>query len=210
MAYASALDLLVLHSLRLTGFADDATVAHRFGLDRPTVEECLLDREAIGQVQRVGFADLAGWSLTEAGHGEHARLLAAELADSGARRQVADVHDRFTPLNARFLTVVTRWQIRPLPGDPLAVNDHSDWRWDERILDDLRSLLRAVTPSARELSEALGRFEGYPERLAMALERVDKGERSWVDRPRADSFHTVWFELHEDLLATLALSRGTA
>ena len=44
----------------------------------------------------------------------------------------------------------------------------------------------------------------------MALERVDKGERSWVDRPRADSFHTVWFELHEDLLATLALSRGTA
>jgi hypothetical protein len=30
-----------------------------------------------------------------------------------------------------------------------------------------------------------------------------------VARPRADSCHTVWMELHEDLLATLRLERGT-
>jgi hypothetical protein len=52
------------------------------------------------------------------------------------------------------------------------------------------------------------RFQGYPGRLAHVLDRVDKGERSWIDRPRGDSFHRVWFELHEDLMATLALTRG--
>jgi hypothetical protein len=40
------------------------------------------------------------------------------------------------------------------------------------------------------------------------LRRVDRGERRWVDAPRIDSCHTVWFELHEDLLASLGLERG--
>ena len=30
-----------------------------------------------------------------------------------------------------------------------------------------------------------------------------------MTRPRADSCHTVWMELHEDLLATLGVDRGT-
>jgi hypothetical protein len=29
-----------------------------------------------------------------------------------------------------------------------------------------------------------------------------------VDSPLIDSFHTVWFELHEHLLATLGIERG--
>jgi hypothetical protein len=38
---------------------------------------------------------------------------------------------------------------------------------------------------------------------------VDRGERSWVAQPKIDSCHTVWMELHEDLLATLGLERGS-
>ena len=34
------------------------------------------------------------------------------------------------------------------------------------------------------------------------------GEPAWVTRPRVDSCHTVWMELHEDLLATLGIDRG--
>ena len=36
------------------------------------------------------------------------------------------------------------------------------------------------------------------------------GRRKWVDEPKIDSCHTVWFELREDLhlLATLGLERG--
>ena len=35
------------------------------------------------------------------------------------------------------------------------------------------------------------------------------GEHDWVDRTDIDSCHRVWFELHEDLIATLGLSRHT-
>ena len=38
---------------------------------------------------------------------------------------------------------------------------------------------------------------------------VDRGERAWVAQPRIDSCHTVWMELHDDLLATLGLKRGS-
>ena len=56
---------------------------------------------------------------------------------------------------------------------------------------------------------SLHRFAGYPERYSAALDRVDRGERAWVAQPTIESCHTVWMELHEDLLATLGLERGS-
>jgi hypothetical protein len=97
--------------------------------------------------------------------------------------------------------------MRPAPGDAMAMNDHTDWRWDDRVLDDLGHIVRRVVPLCERLAAALPRFAGYDRRLLAALNRVESGERSWVDRARTDSIHTVWFELHEDLLATLGLSR---
>ena len=31
----------------------------------------------------------------------------------------------------------------------------------------------------------------------------------WFTKPVIDSYHTVWFELHEDLLATLGIERAS-
>jgi hypothetical protein len=59
-----------------------------------------------------------------------------------------------------------------------------------------------------DLGDRLTRFGGYDERFAAALTRAGHGELSWVNRPRADSCHTVWMELHEDLIATLGVQRG--
>ena len=53
------------------------------------------------------------------------------------------------------------------------------------------------------------RFDGHAERSAAAPARVDAGERRWVDPPEVDSCHTVWIQLHEDLLATLGIPRGS-
>ncbi len=55
---------------------------------------------------------------------------------------------------------------------------------------------------------ALQRFDGYADRFTAALERVLHGNRAWVDQTGIDSCHTVWIELHEDLLSTLGLERG--
>ena len=209
MPHTSSPELLVLHGVRVKGMADGAAVASRFGLDHRVVEELLLDYEAQGWVTRARFADIGGWALTAAGRAENERRLTAELEETTARPEVEAAHGEFLTLNPRFLTAVTNWQIRPERGDPLAANDHTDWRWDERVLDNLRRLERQMRPVGQQLAAALERFSGYPERYSAALDKVDRGQRAWVDEPRIDSCHTVWMELHEDLLATLGLERGS-
>lgn len=203
-----ATPLLVLHGVRLLGHASDAAVARRFGLDADATTELLEDLEAYGQVRRSAFAGVSGWSLTDAGRARGEVLLAEELDGLGVRERVLAVHDEFVALNARLLDACTRWQLRPLPGDPLAANDHTDHGWDDRVLDDLASVGRGLAPLGERLAGLLPRTAGYAERYSAALTRVQQGERSWVDSVGADSCHRVWIELHEDLIATLGLSRG--
>ena len=66
MAFVSSAELLVLHGARIRGMVDTDSVARRFSLDPVTVEDLLLDHEARGWVRRAGFADVTGWTLTEA------------------------------------------------------------------------------------------------------------------------------------------------
>jgi hypothetical protein len=209
VAHISSPELLVLHGVRVKGMTDVAAVAQRFGLDRDLVHELLLDYEAMGWITRVRFADVDGWALTARGRAENERRLAEELGRTGAHSAVAAAHGEFVVLNSAFLTTVTNWQIRPTPTDPLAANDHADQGWDERVVSDLRGLGARLRPVGEQLAATLERFAGYPERYGAALDRVGRGERAWVAQPTIDSCHTVWMELHEDLLATLGLERGS-
>ncbi|MFN8195437.1 MAG: transcriptional regulator [Nocardioidaceae bacterium] len=208
MTRPSPPDLLVLHALRLKGVAERSAVVARFALDRDETEELLGDFEAYGWAFRTEFAGSGGWTLTEAGRLEGERRLARELEEAGARAAVADVHTEFLPLNARFQDACTRWQLRPVPGDDLAANDHTDFRWDDRVLAELGALGRRLDPLVARLADGLARFDGYADRYTAALSRAVAGDHRWVDGLGRDSCHAVWFELHEDLLATLGVERG--
>jgi hypothetical protein len=200
--------MLTLHAIRLLGFAESRRIAQRYGLDRLQTEECLLDLEALGWATRTEFAGTRGWSLTARGRAENGRRLAEELDASEARSTVARVHERFLPLNARFQAAATRWQVRALPGDPLAANDHTDFRWDDQVIATLGSIGRRLAPLDAELAAAIARLGGYAARYDGAMARVARGETRWIDGLGIDSCHVVWMQLHEDLLATLGLDRG--
>jgi hypothetical protein len=219
----SADPLPVLHAVRLLGFAGTHDVAARAGADPRATERRLLDQESCGLVRHVAFADSAGWTLTDEGKKENERQLADELraadtraADARAAHArtasaygtVAAVHRDFRPLNARLLRAVTDWQMVAGPDGRLATNDHSDSLRDARILDELEHLGVALVPLIARLTSVLPRFAGYDERFDAALARARRGEHAWVDRTSLDSCHRVWFQLHEDLLATLGIERG--
>jgi hypothetical protein len=206
-AWVSAPGDLALHGVRVLGFPTTARVAGRWGLPERDVEEALLDYEAMGWARRLGFAGFTGWSLTDAGRAEEERRLAAELDAAGARDTVAGAHAEFLPVNHRLGEACTRWQVRPAPHDRLALNDHADWRWDERVLDDLAAAGRDFAYLCGRLSACLARFGGYAERYALALEQARAGQRAWVDGPDRDSCHLLCIQFHEDLLATLGLPR---
>jgi hypothetical protein len=206
---ASATDLLVLHAVRLTGFAEVAAVARRYRLDEIETADRLDDARARGWVEHSGFAGLTGWSLTDAGRVENEQRLACELAATGRAKEVRAIHRGFLPLNGLLQQACTDWQLRPTGGDRLAANDHSDQAWDDGVLDELAAVNRALGSLNARLVDVLARFRGYDARFAGALQRAQAGEGRWVDGTDVDSCHRVWFELHEDLIATLGIDRRT-
>ncbi len=204
----SSPELLALHAVRLKGMADDRAVAERFGLDQAAITELLLDFQAYGWITGSSFAGTGGWSLTDSGRAENERQLAAELEVVAGCKVVHATYEDFLSLNGRLQQACTDWQIRPTVDDSLAFNDHSDSSWDIGVIEELAALAEALETISQQLADILDRFRGYNSRFTSALDRVLAGDVSWVDKTGADSCHTVWFELHEDLIATLGLTRG--
>ena len=207
MAQPAPAKLPALHVLRVTGLADYDVVADRSGIGQDTVRELLLDYQAYGWVTRVEFAGTAGWTLTERGRAEDFSLLTEELTRAGARGAVEHAHRTFGPLNARVVRACTDWQLRPQGRDQLAANDHQDPTWDGRVLGELAAVDGALARLIGELTEYLPRFGDYHERFSAALARARAGQVQWLAGVGLLSCHTVWMQLHEDLLSTLGISR---
>jgi hypothetical protein len=208
MTHASTPELLVLHAVRLQGVADDEQVVRRFALDPEIAKELLLDYQAYGWITWSEFAGIGGWSLMASGREENERRLAAELESIAGGETFREIYQAFLPLNERLQIACTQWQLKPTDDDPHAFNDHTDPAWDRRVIAELTALADQLGPLAKTLEATLGRFQGYRTRFAAALDRVQAGDSGWVDRTNVDSCHKVWFELHEDLIATLGLNRG--
>lgn len=199
-------DLVVLHTLRCAGSLSlqrvTALVAPLVTVD---VEDVLLSLGAAGLVAHSGGA-FGGWRLTDEGRAADAQRIAAELREAGARADVESAYEAFLPLNQPVLDLCGTWQIRSL-GPPLVLNDHSDRVYDGRVLAMLSAANTDALQLCTGLAARLHRFSSYGTRLASALRRAKDGEQDLVtDGP--DSYHSVWLQLHEDLLATLGLQRG--
>lgn len=197
-------DLFVLHSLRCMGFVGLARLAEATGLPESEVESELIDLAVAGLVTHTP-GDFGGWGLTEAGRRADAERTAHELDSAGVRPVVTAAYDRFLVLNPELLDLCTAWQLRPVDGAPVP-NDHADAGYDGRVLDRLTDLDTRAEAACVDLSEALPRFRRYRERLTRALSRARSGELAFVADGTA-SYHAVWFQLHEDLLATLGIDR---
>ncbi|MFF1816783.1 transcriptional regulator [Kribbella sp. NPDC058245] len=199
MSRASTPELLTLHAVRLLGVGDEQAIADRFALDLASTKELLLDHQAFGWISWSQFADIGGWSLTESGRAENERGLAAELGSDADT--VSTAYSAFLPLNGRLQAACTQWQLKPAPGDAMAFNDHTDPAWDQAVLDELAAIGQELTPLATQLTATLDRFAGYDTRYTRAH------QAGCVDSTTVDSCHRVWFELHEDLIATLGVRR---
>jgi hypothetical protein len=196
--------MTALHALRCMGFATLPRVADALGRSESTVESELNDLAASGLVTRPD-AEFGGWGLTRAGRTADAELVAAELDTAGTREVVAAAYEGFLVLNPELLDLCTAWQTRIVDG-VMAVNDHTDAVYDARVLDRFSDLDRRAELVCASLEAAVPRFGRYRVRLAEALARAMSGATEYVTDATA-SYHAVWFQLHEDLLATLGISR---
>ena len=58
-----------------------------------------------------------------------------------------------------------------------------------------------------EIAAFAPRFASYKRRLANALAKTHAGDHRYLAAPDRDSYHTVWFELHQDLIGLLGTTR---
>jgi hypothetical protein len=203
MAGPSDSRLLVLHGLRLKGFAQADDVAALAGLE-PGEVDAELERLKADELVLYREGRLTGWALTPAGRKVQEQGLQAELESCGARDTVFDAYKRFLDLNNDLLGICTAWQMK----DEATINDHADAAYDASVIDRLHELHGKVEPIISDLEATLDRYCGYRGRLEASLAKLRSGEAEWFTKPLIDSYHTVWFQLHEDLLNTLGIERS--
>jgi hypothetical protein len=119
-------------------------------------------------------------------------------------RELDRLFDDFLPINRRLRDVCSSWQVRP-DGTP---NDHSEGAYDDAVRDRLDEVHSAVGPVLRRMAGIQPRLADYRPRLQEALDRFDDGEANWLASPLMDSYHTVWMQLHQELILMLGLTRA--
>ncbi len=191
-----------LHALALRKKSDAEGVASASGIDRMAVDAALT--KAVEA--KLAIAARGAFLVLPAGDAAlRAEYPVRFVACRDDERFVAD-YGRFEIVNRELKEVVTAWQTRAVGGAMLP-NDHADEAYDSKILDRLASVHEQIEPLLASLANTLPRLSRYCDRLSAALERADAGENEWVSGVRCDSYHTVWFELHEDLLRILGRER---
>jgi len=157
---------------------------------------------AAGDVERAGGM----LRLSAKGKARGAELLAADQRRWGSENADAAL-DHFLELDHRMKETVTAWQLRDVDGTQ-ALNDHTDHDYDRGVLDRLGALHGDAVAWLESLTSAPEQLDAYRVRLDRAIEHARGGDDRFVASPRVDSYHSVWFELHEDLIRLAGRDRA--
>ena len=146
--------------------------------------------------------------LTAQGKLAAAELFSADRLAVGDER-AAGLLDEFHVLDGRMKALVTAWQVRDVAGEQV-LNDHSDAAYDTQTMADLAALHADTAAWLIPLAASQRPYSVYLARLGRALELARAGDQRYVASPRVDSYHSVWFELHEDLIRLSGKKRAEA
>lgn len=192
-------ELAVLQAVRLKGRVRPAELAATLGRDLGDIVDVVERLTAAGLL-----VDDTTLRITPGGRARLEALLAEERRglDAGA---MADAYRDFRPVNTDFKSLVTDWQVKG--GAP---NAHDDAEYDAAVLARLGEVHARALPIIEAAAVQLPRLKTYSTKLLAALDKVKAGDTAWLSKPLIDSYHTVWFELHEELIGAVGLTRAEA
>ena len=195
-------ELAVLQGVRLKGRVSAADLAATLGADIADITPVVERLTAAGLL-----TEGPTLRITPTGTDRLTALLAEERKDIDPIAMAA-AYDDFRTVNADFKRLVTDWQLK---GGPEGVpNAHDDAAYDAAVLGRLDEVHARTMPIIEAAAAQLPRLTTYAAKLVGALDKVKAGETTWLTRPLIDSYHTVWFELHEELIVAAGLTREEA
>jgi pyruvate,orthophosphate dikinase len=193
----------LLRVLLIKGSAPREALPGAIGCDPGPVERALASLVGAGWVDD---ARAGGLRLVGEGRDRARQLFAADRDRIGEQAARAAL-DEFAGLDGSLKRIITDWQLRADLG-PVAANDHSDPRYDERVLRRLDAHHERACQWLERFSSQLARAALYRQRLERAHAAIGSGDLRFVASPRVESYHTIWFELHEDLLRLAGRARA--
>jgi len=192
----------VMHAVAIKRNGGADSISSISGLDLKSVTKTLNDGVSLGRLVKIDDTFL----LSPAGR----MILDSEYSrfcdEIRSQRQFLDAYEKFEIINKELKQLITDWQTIKV-GDQIIPNDHSDSEYDEKIIDKLGVIHEKFEPVLDVMVKIVERFANYSAKLINALEKSEDGELEWVSDAQLDSYHTVWFELHEDLLRLLGRTR---
>lgn len=193
---------LVLHGLAIKKHADAAAVAKLVGLPPERASAALAEAVKRGRANeaqgRFILAPMARMALD----GEYSKY----YSDLRANADFIAAYEGFERVNVELKQLITDWQTMDVAGKRVP-NDHSNAAHDEKVIDRLGDLHERADKIFARLAAGLPRLQIYRDHLLQALEKAEDGAIEWVSDARIDSYHTVWFELHEELLRLMGKTR---
>jgi hypothetical protein len=193
---------LALHGLAIKKHGDAAEVAAITGLDRTRAQALMDEAVSAGRAVKAGEKYMLTPVAQVALKSGYSRDFASQRADAAMN----NAYDDFEKINEHLKQLITDWQTLDVGGQKVP-NDHSDKAYDSRMIAKLGDLHERAEPMLERLAAGLARLKVYPTLLQAALEKAEDGETAWVSDARCLSYHTVWFELHEDLIRILGRQR---
>ena len=193
---------LILHGLAIKKHSDADGVARLLGLDRDLVAQSLTAAVKEGSAVEIQGKYMLSPLARITVESDYSRRY-------GSLRKNAEfmaAYEAFERINLQLKSLITEWQTMEVGGQQVA-NDHSNKDHDLRLIDRLGNMHESADRILAELSTHLPRLETYRTHLLAALERAEDGAIEWVSDARIDSYHTLWFELHEDLLRIVGRER---
>ena len=183
----------VLQALRLKGRATADELATSLGIAADDVSAELSSLAGEHLVVERTTGRRPGWMLTGDGR-ERYEATVAQARTPEVVARLTETYSSFLHQNQPVKDLSAKWQ-----------NTTDDAARFE-IIEDLSDICEKVAPSLGSAGELVPRFGAYADRLAASLDKAAEDHR-YVVSPAVDSFHTVWFECHEDYLLMLGRTR---
>ena len=181
---------LVFHATAIKRHAPAEAIAALAGLPPEQVRAELAGAVATGRAVEArgayALTPLAGVAL----QARYPRHFAGLRGDA----EFVAAYEAFERINISLKQLITDWQTLDVGGTRIA-HDHRDKAHEQ------------AEPILTRLARKLPRLRYYADKLLAALEAAEDGDPEWVSDIRRDSYHTVWFELHEELLRIMGRER---
>jgi len=185
--------LELARTVQLKGLCAPERAAAALSAAQERIEELLAGHEHVFKPTPRGVM------LTPDGRSWLTQELESERMNVDAQ-QMNTCYGQFMELNHGFKQLVSEWQLKQ-GAEPT----DADWG---NVVTGVANIHKGLAPLLEDACSLAPRLRSYTGRFVAALKAMRTGDRTMLASPLKDSYHTVWFEYHEELITLCGRDRA--